>query len=74
MNFFVFWSYAMALWVNLVVPCVTNPTNWKYCFNDWDTWLYPEIRRAWDLMQGEEKPYQEEKNVLESIKNEDADE
>ena len=58
----------MALWSNLVVPCVTIPSNWKYCFRDHDVWLYPEIQRAWNLMQGTEKPYQEEKDVLEFTK------
>ena len=63
------YSYLLAVWTTLVVPCVTIPHNWQYCFNDWDVWLYPEIRRAWDLMQGDEVPYQEEKEYLENINN-----
>ena len=65
---FVAWTYIAALWSNLIVPCATNPDNWKHCTSDWDVWLYPEIQRAWDLMQGSEKPYQEEKDVLQSNK------
>jgi hypothetical protein len=64
-----FWAYFVALWTTLIVPCVTNPVNWKYCFNDWDVWLYPEIQRAWDLYQRNEKPYQEEREILDSINN-----
>ena len=65
-NLFVTFSYVVAMWSNLVVPCITNPDNWKYCLNDWDVWLYPEIHRAWELMSGEETPYQEEKDMLQS--------
>ena len=67
-KFFVAWTYVVAIWSNLVVPCVTNPNNWQYCFNDHDVWLYPEIQRAWDLMTGEETPYQEQQDVLDSKK------
>ena len=67
-NSFIVLSYLVALWSNLVVPCVTIPSNWKYCFSDHDVWLYPEIQRAWNLMQGTEKPYQEEQDVLEFTK------
>jgi len=65
---FIVWTYTVAIWKTLLVPCVTNPDNWEYCTNDWDVWLYPEIQRAWNLMQGTEKPYQEEQDVLESNK------
>ena len=65
---FVVWSYVVTIWKTLLVPCITNPENWKYCANDWDVWLYPEIHRAWNLMQGTEKPYQEERAVLQSDK------
>lgn len=68
-NLFVAASYVAALWSTLIVPCVTNPDNWEYCMNDWDVWLYPEIHRAWDLMQGTETPYQEEQQVLQSTKD-----
>ena len=44
----------------MIVPCTTVPSNWKYCFNDWDVWLYPEIHRAWDLITEQEIPYQSE--------------
>ena len=67
---FVIWSYIVALWSNLIAPCAFNPEAWKYCLNDWDVWLYPEIHRAWDLMRGKEKPYQEERNMLQSHKEE----
>ena len=63
------WSvllYLNALWSTLIVPCTTVPSNWKYCFNDWDVWLYPEIHRAWDLITKQEIPYQSEQEALQS--------
>ena len=65
---FITWAYISALWSNLIAPCAFNPNNWKYCTKDLDVWLYPEIQRAWDLMQGAEKPYQQERDVLQSNK------
>ena len=56
--------YLQALWSTLVVPCVTVPSNWKYCFNDMDQWLLPEIQRGFDLVTGREKPYQSESDIL----------
>lgn len=58
----------MALWSNLIVPCVTNPDNWKYCFTNHDQWLWPEVHRALDIITKREVPYQEEQEVLESKK------
>ena len=63
---FVLCSYLGAMWSNLIVPCVTVPANWKYCTNDLDVWLYPEITRAWEIITEQEKPYQDEKTVLQS--------
>ena len=57
--------YLSAFFNTLVVPCVTQPANWKYCFNDWDVWLYPELVRGWELYSGQELPYQEEADILE---------
>ncbi|QIN96754.1 hypothetical protein [Synechococcus phage S-N03] len=65
---FITWTYVAALWSNLIAPCAFNPDNWEYCTKDLDVWLWPEIHRAWDLMQGTEKPYQQERDVLESNK------
>lgn len=53
--------YAQAIFKTLVVPCVTVPSNWKYCFNDMDQWLYPELVRGWELYTGREVPYSTEK-------------
>lgn len=64
---FVTWTYIVAIWSNLLVPCATSD-NWKYCTKDWDVWLWPEIQRAWDIKQGYETPYQEEQEVLQSNK------
>jgi len=32
---------------------------------DWDTWLLPEITRAWQIKTGQEDPYQNEEDVVE---------
>jgi len=58
-------AYGYALWTALIVPCVTQPANWKYCFNDWDVWLYPELVRGWELWTGIEVPYSAEHDRLE---------
>ena len=58
--------YLQALWSTLIFPCATQPSLWKYCFNDWDVWLYPEIHRAWDLISEQEIPYQSEQEALQS--------
>lgn len=45
--------------------CNQNLQTRKACMSDWDVWLYPEIQRAWDLYTNAEKPYDEERRVLE---------
>ena len=64
MSPYVVFSYLMALWNTLIFPCVTIPSNWKYCFNDWDGWLYPEIQRGWEIYQNPYSIYQEERDKL----------
>jgi len=49
--------------------CNQGPEARKACMTDWDVWLIPEIQRGWDLYTGKEKPYQEEKEILEDINN-----
>ena len=56
--------YLQAAWSTLVVPCVTNPDNWKQCFSDHDQWLYPELIRGWELYTGRETPYAEERGIM----------
>ena len=65
---FIVWSYVVALWSTLIVPCVTVPENWKYCSKDLDVWLYPELVRGWDLITGREVPYQAEQEALDELK------
>lgn len=60
-------SYGVALWTTLIVPCVTNTDNWKYCFTDWDVWLYPEIQRGIDLYLNPSSIYKEEQEKLKNI-------
>jgi len=49
--------------------CAQNPQTRQACMSDWDVWLIPEIQRAWDIYTEKEKPYQEEKEILEDINN-----
>jgi len=65
---FIVWSYVVALWSTLIVPCVTVPENWKYCSKDLDVWLYPELVRGWELFTGQEVPYQAEQEALDELK------
>lgn len=61
-------NYTILFFNMVVVPCVTVPENWEYCFKDMDVWLFPEIQRGWDLYTEREKPYQEEQEILENYK------
>ena len=57
--------YLQAAWGTLVVPCVTNPTNWEQCFTKHDEWLIPELIRGYELWRGIETPYSREADILE---------
>ena len=61
-------NYIILFFNMVVVPCVTVPENWEYCYKDMDVWLFPEIQRGWDLYTEREKPYQEEQEILENYK------
>ena len=57
--------YLSAFWSTVVVNCA-KPVNWKNCENPQE-WILPEIQRGWRLYTGEETPYQEEQDVLQSL-------
>lgn len=46
--------------------CTSNAFNLSQCSKNWDQWLFPEVKRAWDIKTRRETPYQEEKEVLDS--------
>ena len=52
--------YLQAAWSTLVVPCVTNPENWRQCFTKHNEWLIPELIRGYEIWSGQETPYQDE--------------
>ena len=54
--------------VMLFNMCNSNDFNRKQCLTNWDQWLYPELQRAWEIKSGASVPYQEEKDVLNSNK------
>ena len=45
----------------MVNSCVMVPENWKYCFNDLDEWLYPELVRGWEMITEEPCIYCDER-------------
>ena len=56
--------YLSAFFNTVVINCVTIPENWKYCSKDLDVWLYPELVRGWEALNGELCIYCEEKEKL----------
>jgi len=61
-------NYIISFIGMVVIPCVTVPQNWEYCYKDWDVWLYPEIQRGFDMLTEKELPYQDERELLETYK------
>ena len=61
---FTAWLYLSAFFNTVVVPCVTVPENWKYCSNDLDVWLYPELVNGWEMLTEGPCLYCEEKRLL----------
>ena len=59
----------LSMLVMLFNVCNQNDFNRQQCMKDWDVWLVPELQRGWDLITEKEKPYQEEKEILEDINN-----
>ena len=51
------------LWM-LVQMCTSNPQNLKACMTDQHAWLWPEVKRGWELYTQQEKPYQVEHDIL----------
>lgn len=51
--------------VMLFNMCNSNEFNRQACMKDWDTWLIPELVRAWNIKTGKEIPYQNEENMVE---------
>lgn len=49
--------------------CNQSDFNRQQCMKDWDVWLVPELQKGWDLYTKKEKPYQNEKEILEDINN-----
>ena len=59
----------LSMLVTLFNVCNQNDFNRQQCMKDWDVWLVPELQKGWDLYTEKEKPYQEEKEILEDINN-----
>ena len=62
-------AYAGAMFNMLVINSFRYPQNIPHILDSPETWLYPEIQRAWNLLTEQEIPYQEEKDLLESNKD-----
>ena len=63
----VLWLYFSSFFNMVVVPCVTVPENWEYCYKDMDVWLLPEVERGAKMVFGEFELYKEEKEILEEL-------
>ena len=46
-------------WMLLKI-CTQSPEAIQACMTDQHVWLYPEIRRGWELYTGRELPYESE--------------
>tara|TARA_S200002703_G_scaffold55035_2_gene47635 strand:- start:16545 stop:16769 length:225 start_codon:yes stop_codon:yes gene_type:complete len=44
--------------------CNSNDFNREQCMKDWDVWLYPELKRAWDIYRNNSILYQDERDKL----------
>ena len=54
----------LSMFVMLFNICNQSDFNRQQCMKDWDVWLYPELKKGWELYTGEKTPYQEEKEKL----------
>ena len=52
--------YAQSFIRTVVIPCITRPENWEYCWPP--TWLVPYVQDAIDFFTVE--PYANEKAIL----------
>ena len=59
----------LSMLVMLFNICNQSDFNRQQCLTDIDVWLYPELVKGWDLITEKEKPYQNEKEILEDINN-----
>jgi hypothetical protein len=59
----------LSMFIMLFNICNQSDFNRQQCLKDWDVWLIPEIQKGWDLYTEKEKPYQNEKEILEDINN-----
>lgn len=59
----------LSMFVMLFNICNQSDFNRQQCMKDWDVWLYPELQKGWNLYTEKEKPYQNEKEILEDINN-----
>ena len=60
----------LEMFILLFNMCNSNDFNRQQCMKNWDSWLVPELQRAWDIYTGEEELYQEEKESLDEYNSE----
>lgn len=59
------WIHTVAFFQVVVVNCI-QPVNWQYCYRV-DQWLIPEVVQGYKIWSGQETPYQNEKDYLNSL-------
>jgi len=59
------WIHIVAFFQVVVLSCI-QPANWKYCYRV-DQWLVPDLIEGYQIWSGEKRPYQSEKDYLNSL-------
>jgi len=63
------WNYTTVFLQMVVVSCITEPVNWKYCLKI-DQWLIPDVQRGVEVYFNPSSIYAEERKYLENINKE----
>ncbi|OUW75435.1 MAG: hypothetical protein CBD74_14555 [Saprospirales bacterium TMED214] len=58
--------YLQAFWSVVVLNCA-QPVNWEYCLPV-HQWLFPAIQEAWVIKMNPQTIYQNERDILNSLK------
>jgi len=57
------WNYAIVFFQMVLVPCVTVPENWKYCYKV-NEWLIPELQNGIEIYFDPSSIYQQERDII----------
>ena len=57
------WNYAIVFFQMVLVPCVTVPENWKYCYKV-NEWFIPELQNGIEIYFDPSSIYQQERDII----------